>query len=304
MSIAYVIGQNETINLFLNGKTFVVGRDHMNYGAIVDALNELEGADLECEIEALLNIAQSVENYTDGRITIKDNVIFFNGKELHNTMATRLQAILSKGLPWKNMVKFLDNLMDNPSARAVNELYDFLSNKGLPITEDGCFLAYKAVDKDFFDKYSHTIENKVGTVVNITRNEVDDNRDHECSYGLHVGALDYVRSYGLKCAGDNFIIVKVNPRDVVSVPRDCNAQKCRVCEYRIIDTFDGDTLMQGDLYTADGQRVDYDDFSDYERDIDEDYRKIDGDDICDECGEYYDECLCDSNEYNDDKMPF
>ena len=137
---------------------------------------------------------------------------------------------------------FLKNIMENPSYQSQLELYDFLEHKHLPITEDGCFLAYKAVRKDFMDKYSGTFNNQIGGIVKMTRAKVDDDRQMGCAAGLHVGALDYVTSYGSLEAGDRIIIVKINPRDAVSVPTDSSHQKLRTCQYEVVGQYEGELL--------------------------------------------------------------
>ena len=40
-------------------------------------------------------------------------------------------------------------------------------------------------------------------------------------------------------SGDRVVIVKVNPKDVVSVPTDCECQKVRTCEYQVIADYEG-----------------------------------------------------------------
>ena len=54
------------------------------------------------------------------------------------------------------------------------------------------FLAYKAVRKDFKDKWRGVFDNQVGSVCEMPRGKVDDNRSVGCSQGLHAGALNYV----------------------------------------------------------------------------------------------------------------
>ena len=128
--------------------------------------------------------------------------------------------------------------MDNPSGRAVNELYGFLEHRALPITEDGCLLAYKSVREDWTDWWSGTIINKVGEKVSIGRNRVDDNCDMGCSYGLHAGTIDYVSGY--HGTSGHTVIVKINPKDVVSVPLDLDCAKIRVCSYEVVDVYEGE----------------------------------------------------------------
>jgi len=101
-------------------------------------------------------------------------------------------------------------------------------------------LAYKAVKRDFTDKYSGKMNNSVGEMVSMPRFRVDDNCDIGCSQGLHVGAIDYVKSYG--SAGDKIVICKIDPADVVSVPLDSGHQKLRCCKYEVVGEYDGELL--------------------------------------------------------------
>ena len=124
--------------------------------------------------------------------------------------------------------------MDNPSYRARNELYNFLEHENLPVTEDGHFLAYKAVRSDYRDLWSGTMNNSVGNIVEMPRPNVDDNCSVGCSAGLHAGSIDYVNSYG--GSSSTKVIVKINPRDVVSVPTE-DSRKLRCCRYEVISSF-------------------------------------------------------------------
>jgi hypothetical protein len=120
--------------------------------------------------------------------------------------------------------------MSNPSKRAVDELYGFLEKNNLPITPDGHFLAYKKVRDDYTDVHSGTMDNGVGQIVEMERNEVDDNKDRTCSTGLHFCSQNYLNHFG----GERIVIVKINPRDVVSIPSDYNDSKGRACRYEVI----------------------------------------------------------------------
>ena len=70
------------------------------------------------------------------------------------------------------------------------------------------------------------IPNPPGAVVEMPRTQVNGDRHNGCSTGLHVGTWDYASTFGPKT-----LIVSVNPRDVVSVPKDCGYQKLRTCRY-------------------------------------------------------------------------
>jgi hypothetical protein len=124
----------------------------------------------------------------------------------------------------------MENLLENPSKRSVDELYGFLEKNNLPITPDGHFLAYKKVRNDYKDVYSGTMDNSPGQVVTMPRNKVDDDKDRTCSVGLHFCSEGYLNHFG----GERVVIVKVNPRDVVSIPSDYNNTKGRACQYEVI----------------------------------------------------------------------
>ena len=145
-------------------------------------------------------------------------------------MSRRMVQMLQEGFSIEPLVNFMDNLMQNPSHRSVNELYGFLEKNNLPITPDGHFLAYKRVRDNYFDVHSGTMDNSVGKIVEMPRNEVDDNANNTCSSGLHFCSQEYLTSFG----GDRTVIVKINPRDVVSIPNDYNNSKGRACRYEVI----------------------------------------------------------------------
>jgi hypothetical protein len=109
------------------------------------------------------------------------------------------------------------------------------------ITDDGHILAYKKVSADYKDIYSGTFDNSVGQIVEMRRNLVNEDRTKTCSSGLHFCSMSYLSSYGTG-PGSRVVIVKVNPRDVVSVPMDYNFAKARCCRYEVVDEYTGDDL--------------------------------------------------------------
>lgn len=283
--ISFVISDT-SVTAHAAGKSYTIFSDHPNWEGIKEAIKQ---DDVE-KLSQLADIPKSVQNYTGGHTEVRDGVVYYNGEAIHNTLTERILQLMREGFPFEPMMKFLDNLMENTSSRAVDELYDFLVHQGLPITDDGCFLAYKRVRDNWTDIYTGQIDNRIGKSVAMPRNRVDDNRQEGCSRGLHVGCINYVRGYnGTGCDnGGHVIIVKVNPKDVVSVPADCNCEKLRACHYDVVAEYQGD-LTASPLYSSQGQpvrpaenhwRAAYDDptsYDDYDDDDD------DGDD-CDGSG--------------------
>ena len=256
------------LTVILKNKAHQVIPDHTNYKLILEALPTAT----EDELLELVDIEKAVASFSDGQVSIINGKVMFEGEEVHGSISKRIIEFMSKGLPFEPLVKFLENLMENPSMQSQQELYDFLEHENLPITEDGCFLAYKAVNSNFKDKYKGTFDNKVGQVCEMRRAKVDDNRGRGCSAGLHAGALNYVAEYGNVDAGDNIVIVKINPEDVVSVPSDCNCEKLRTCKYEVVGLYQGE--LPKPLYKAEFEAdsyVDEDEHSTVYDEYDEDY---------------------------------
>lgn len=241
-TVPYVIKTNGAVTMYLDGESVTVAQDHPNYNLIVDSLKTGR-----CEkLSSLVHLSRAVEEYaakaTD-RVRVQNGVVTYDGTPIHNTLTTRIIKMMAEGYKFDHMLRFFENLMQNPSKRSVQELYTFLENYGLPITEDGHFLAYKAVKSDYYDIYTgRTHLNTIGSVQKMVRNQVDDNWGKDCSEGLHVGALDYVVGYGhfvkgqlVPVGGNRLLICKVNPADVVSVPSYEKFTKMRVCQYTVVD---------------------------------------------------------------------
>jgi hypothetical protein len=195
--------------------------------------------------------------------------VTFDGRPIHNTLTQRIFEFMSQGLPWKPLARFLENLMANPSRRAVQELYGFLENRGIAITPDGQFLAYKGVRHDFKDVWSGKFDNSVGQIHEVPRNEVDDNPNNTCSYGFHVGSHEYATGWA---GGEgNVMLVKVNPADAVSVPNERTAEKLRVCKYEVVELAPPaplrEALVMAYADTSEFEEVEeYDDYEDENED--------------------------------------
>ena len=251
------------LTLVLNNRTYQVLPDHINYKMNLEALPTATSD----ELLEIVDVEKAVSTFSDGLVEIKNGKVMYEGEEVHGSISKRILEFMSKGLPFQPLVNFLNNLMENPSMQSQKELYDFLEHEHLPITEDGHFLAYKAVRSDFKDKYRGVFDNSVGQVVKMQRAKVDDDRARGCSDGLHAGALNYVASYGSLENGDRIVIVKINPCDVVSVPSDCNCEKLRTCQYEVVGEYQGELLKP--LYSSEFSEEEYtDDEEDYDNDYD------------------------------------
>ena len=238
MSYPY-IAQGSNITVVIGNKPHTISKSHITYNKVLEAI---KASDWDL-VKNIIEPIKVVLNYGQGNVSVQGEKLFWKGKEMHNALTNRMVAMLQDGFPVEPLVAFMENLMTNPSKRAVDELYGFLEKNSLPITPDGCFLAYKKVRNDFLDIHSGTMDNSVGKIVEMERNEVDDNKDQTCSTGLHFCSQDYLPHFG-NGYDSRVVILKINPADVVSIPSDYNNAKGRACRYEVVGEIgnDGDKI--------------------------------------------------------------
>lgn len=249
------IDDGVNITIITDTDTLLVGPDHLN---IDEVRFYLEQGDYEEALECA-DVSQKINNWTGvSGLEYVDGSLFYKGVEIDNALADRIIKMINNDDDPVALCAFLKNMMDNPSGRAVKELYRFLQANTLPITPDGHFLAYKNVRSDYMDKYSGKFRNMVGDVCEMPRNQVMDDPNQTCSAGLHFCSLHYLRSmWGFS---GHTMIVKINPRDVVSIPVDYENSKGRCCRYEVVAEHKSG---QEDFYD--------DDVTVWESDWDEDY---------------------------------
>jgi hypothetical protein len=240
--MTYITNASAIILLLSNGEKVRVEKTDKNYAKILKTF-ELPKDEQESAVREITN---PLSKLNDKGFSINGDTVTYQGENLPSALVTKILSIVRDGLPIEHFEKFWENLRENPSAQSVSELTDFLSYKELPITEDGYLIAYKGVKDDYFsatgNKDTRVIQgtvneqgqifNGVGEVIEVARNCVDDDRTNECSFGLHCGSLNYARGFASR-----MVLVKVNPKDVVSVPKDYSFQKCRVSKYEVLADF-------------------------------------------------------------------
>ena len=230
MNIPYII-TDKSVTVIVEGKALTMNQDHPNFDVVMASLDDQNTT--EQDIKKLFNVGSAIQDLSEGNIVVKDGVAYYKNEEINNYCIDRAIAFMKEDKPYKALLNFFDRLQANPSKRAVNELYQFLEHKNMPITPDGHFLAYKGVGLNYLDKYSRKFDNSVGKVLEMTRNKVDDDANVGCSAGFHAGSYEYADSY---CGrGGRLMLVKIDPADVVSVPNDCECQKLRTCRYEVVN---------------------------------------------------------------------
>lgn len=250
MSVRYRITSGDdaeqTTLIFSDGTIETIVSSHPQYDKIVSKLRA--GNTEENEIASLarptLSVGRELVELSD-RIVYSNNRIFFDGDVLDNSLSKHIVRILEEGggrERYSAFVNFLEKLYTNPNEASRNSLYEFIVSHNITIMPDGDFIAYKGVNSDGTSRNSGYgivdgevfesahLPNHPGAVVSIPRSMVDANTSVGCSVGLHAGTYDYASKFSRGL----LLIVKINPRDVVSVPEDCDFQKIRTCRYVVI----------------------------------------------------------------------
>jgi len=226
---------NGKLVVFLNGEQYTVRANEAIFAECVNAYKEQDWDRFLNSVDPARKIKHLYAKYD--QVEVKDGNVYVHGDTVNTTIAQRILQSLSEGLDCTHVFKFVTKTSMNPSARAVNELYTFLEHKDLPITDNGNFLAYKAVREDYTDVHTGKFSNVVGAVLQMPRNKVDDDKEVGCSYGFHAGTLEYAS--GFKPHNGKMVIVEIDPADVVSIPLDSNCQKLRTCRYKVVGEYTG-----------------------------------------------------------------
>lgn len=225
------------LHIVLHGKPVTLHKSDKHYDVVLQAIKdkktEQEVLDiLETERRRMEEAVVVVPG-----ITLKGGQLYHNGDVIDGVLGNRMLQMLNEGFDLAPMAALLANLQRNPSFRVVQNLYPFLEKGKNPITDDGCFLAFKAVREDFRDIRSGNFDNSVGQVLSMTRNKVDEDPNRTCSYGFHVCSFDYLPHFAN--ANGHVMVCKVNPADVVAIPADYSDTKMRVCKYEVIGEYEG-----------------------------------------------------------------
>jgi hypothetical protein len=223
-----------SVTITHNGTTYAADSSHVRFSEIREALKV---RDYETAV-GLISLVNTINDFGEGAIVVRNGSVYYGDELLSNECTQHIVDMIEDGFDAAPMLAFLENLMQNPSKRAVDELYRFILAANISITDDGYLLAYKKVkrnsDGDLVDIFSGKFTNNVGDFVEVPRNKVDENPNNTCSAGLHFCSQSYLPHYGSNGTDDVVVIVKINPADVVSIPVDYNNAKGRCCAYEVL----------------------------------------------------------------------
>ena len=300
--------------IYGDGDTDIIPETHVSFQKIMDLL--ISGTAEDEQIKDLAGVLETVArklSELSERVSVDGKDVYFDGDPLRGELADVIKAMFTEGnLNFKPLVKFLEKAKTNPSLQSIDDLYRWISKGDLVIDPEGDIIAYKAVRVDengvstsihegsaFVngEEFHGHIPNRPGTVVSMARSLVVDDPHIGCSVGLHAGTYSYAdqfRGWNSRYT-TRIILVKINPRDVVSVPVDEQDRKMRVARYTVLSEIEerlATAFYQPELPVDDEGDEDEDDWNedDYDYDYDGDlFGEDDEDDEWEDDSDYEDE---------------
>lgn len=289
MSLKYSlvsVGGEQAVTVFSGGEVYTAqSESHPNWATILQKV--LAGDESVVDDFDTARVLQRYFEPVSERVSVANGRLYFDGDEVHEALSRQAVRAYESGETEKfsRLVLFLENVMNNPSEHSREQLYEWLLRKDFGIDAEGRIVGYKSVYTvsgteggvfrptrngpgivDGVEVTNGYLEQRVGSVVEMARSQVVHDPSVGCSVGLHVSNYDYAEGF----SGDTILRVAVNPRDVVSVPTECDWDKMRVSRYVVVEA------TPKSEYTYNAEEVFYG----------EDYE------ACDECGEDVDECAC------------
>lgn len=227
--LSFTIGKN-SISLFFDGTFYSLDKAHVNYATICTELKKPAGERDYALLTEWLNVRKIIALLSAGKVQVAEEGVFYDGREVNNYMTTRMMELLSEGYDLSPWALFMDNVFLNPAEYARDELYEWMEKADMPITPDGHFLAFKKVRDNFTDCHTGTFDNSPGSILEMPREACDPNRSRVCSTGFHFCSVGYLPHFW----GERIVVVKINPRDVTSIPDDYGYAKGRCCRYEVV----------------------------------------------------------------------
>ena len=288
--ISYLVNPRQ-VTVIVKGRPYTVNKDDRRYDTVMSLIKDKD----EDSLNTLLNKIEGISKKLAGLSITNEGIVTYVNKEgvedvlppaLNKTIVAMYEQDVDSLEP---LIKFWEKLKLNPSYRINRCLFDFIEANNIVINDNGNLIMYKIVgrtdDKEVFvDLYSHNIKQKIGQVIEIARNQVDDDIQKTCSFGLHAAIWNYLPHYG-SCVNekDAIILVEIDPQDIVAIPPDYNNSKIRTCKYVLLEEYfykDGemkDVLYRSYSDSNNNVDLDLDDddeddeytFSDYDYDDDD-----------------------------------
>lgn len=272
------IGDTKVVTVVVDGIPYSAADSHPNYKEIVRLALE-DDESVKDLFDVSVAVAKKFDQLSE-RVSVHDGRVYLDNEEVPSALNAQIVEFYQEGLDFTPLVNFYEKLAQNPNKESIEQLYAWLDAHKFTITPEGDILGYKGVQKNNDgtyesvnhgraivngQEYNGAIPNTIGDVVTMPRGDVQFDPGVGCSTGLHVGTWNYASGWSRGAV----LEVAVNPRDVVSVPTDCGAQKLRTCRYVVTGVTESDfgTPLKSasnwgdDIYDDDEYYEDYEGYS-------------------------------------------
>jgi hypothetical protein len=267
-NVAMRDGDPESITIFSGGRSPLIGTpDNPGFQRVLDLV---KGTDttydmLASALSPAIAVGTAFARLSE-RVAVRGGQVYFDNDRVDNALTKAIATFHASGATeYQALVNFMEKVMQNPEPHSREQLYEWLQRWHFGIALDGDIIAYKGLkhsgrdaDQEAWESQSrgHAIVNGKpfdgnipgfpGAIIEMPRSEVVHDPTIACSTGLHVGNWSYASSFATVT-----VRVKVNPRDVCSVPNDSEWAKVRCCRYQLLGKVteqDKDVLFVPEVY--------------------------------------------------------
>lgn len=242
----YIKSNDNSYTVVINNKMYDFSSDHLAHDKLVEAIAN----DDEKMFVSHYSTEDAFHSWSEGNFVLVDDQIIYDGEPLVQVISDRVIEMIQDKFDVVPMLNFIEKLYSSGDFRVVNELFNFMLHKHLPITKDGNLIAWKGVQEytgpdfvdyagrtvtagDLVDCWTGRIRNNPGDTNRMPRHQVENDPRNPCGPGFHCGEIGYAEGW----AKDAILMVEINPADVVSIPEDSSCKKMRCCEQTIVSIF-------------------------------------------------------------------
>jgi len=240
MYITYSNSSKSGLNIFIEGKEYHFPINHIRYKDVYSALTS--NFSYRYKVYKITKMYNELKTKLEScYFSIKDGELLYNNIAYDNLAIEKMiNEIIENGCEALPLLRFMEKLEKNPIEQSRESVLRWMGNNGVAIDKEGNILGFKYVKKTgdncYTDCHTEKMSIKIDIPVEMPRHEVELN-DAMCSAsGLHVGTYDYVKTE--PC----ILLVKVDPTDIVSVPKKEYA-KIRCCRYTPIKELSTDDKL-------------------------------------------------------------
>lgn len=227
MSLPFILS-SDFITVVSNNKPHTIYSNDGRFNKLKEALKTKNWA----IIPEIISLPKAIALFSAGKVQVFEGEVAYNGKPIHNSLTTRILEFAREGFPFESLVKFMDNLMENPCQKSIEMVFEYLERYKMPIGDDGAVYGMKAIRANYTDKWTGTINNRPGQYNKMPREQISCDPNCAVGPGFHHGFEDFVRGYG--SGDDRVVLTKFFPKNICRIPVDACWQKIVVCEYEVI----------------------------------------------------------------------